>query len=146
MTLNPQTGTMTVTPNVLQVAVVTYQVKEYRNGVLVGVVTRDVQFVIRACTGNASPTATGINGTAVYSMQVCAGTPVSFTVNSNDAECRADCYHELEQWYPGRHVHHFRFAISFPGRSRGPRRSRTSATTHLHGTRAGQRMSGDRLK
>ena len=85
VTLNPQTGTMTVTPNVLQVAVVTYQVKEYRNGVLVGVVTRDVQFVIRACTGNASPTATGINGTAVYSMQVCAGTPVSFTVNSNDA-------------------------------------------------------------
>ena len=85
VTLNPQTGTMTVTPSVLQVAVVTYQVKEYRNGVLVGVVTRDVQFVIRACTGNASPTATGINGTAVYSMQVCAGTPVSFTVNSNDA-------------------------------------------------------------
>lgn len=83
--LDPQTGTMTVTPSVLQVAVVTYQVKEYRNGVLVGTVTRDVQFVIRACTGNASPTVTGINGTAVYSMQVCAGTPVSFTVNSNDA-------------------------------------------------------------
>ncbi len=83
--LNPQTGTMTVTPSVLQVAVVTYQVKEYRNGVLVGEVTRDVQFVVRACAGNASPTATGINGTAVYSMQVCAGTPVSFNVNSNDA-------------------------------------------------------------
>ena len=85
VTLNPQTGTMTVTPSVLQVAVVTYQVKEYRNGVFMGSVSRDVQFVIRACTGNASPTATGINGTAVYSMQVCAGTPVSFTVNSNDA-------------------------------------------------------------
>ncbi len=85
VTLNPQTGTMTVTPSVLQVAVVTYQVKEYRNGVLVGAVTRDVQFVIRPCTGNSSPTATGINGTAVYSMQVCAGSPVSFTINSNDA-------------------------------------------------------------
>ncbi len=83
--LDPQTGTMTVTPSVIQVAVVTYQVKEYRNGVFMGSVTRDVQFVIRACAGNASPTVTGVNGTAVYSMQVCAGTPVSFTVNSNDA-------------------------------------------------------------
>lgn len=83
--LNPQTGTMTVTPSVLQVAVVTYQVKEYRNGMFVGEVTRDIQFVVRACTGNTSPTATGINGTGTYSMQVCAGTPVSFTVNSNDA-------------------------------------------------------------
>src|SRR5690606_16850394 len=83
--LDPQTGTMTVTPSVLQVAVVTYQVREFRNGVFIGSVTRDVQFVIRACTGNASPTLSGINGTSVYSMQVCAGTPVSFTVNSNDA-------------------------------------------------------------
>ncbi len=84
VTLNPQTGTMTVTPSVLQVAVVTYQVSEYRNGVLVGTVTRDVQFVVRACSGNASPTVSGINGTATYSLQVCAGTPVNFTVNSND--------------------------------------------------------------
>ncbi len=84
--LNPQTGTMTVTPSVIQVAVVTYQVKEYRNGVLVGTITRDVQFVIRACTGNTAPTASGINGTSNYSMQVCAGTPVSFTVNSSDPD------------------------------------------------------------
>lgn len=85
VTLDPQTGTMTVTPSVLQVAVVTYQVKEYRNGVLIGVVTRDVQFVVRACTGNTSPSASGINGTNAYTLSVCAGTPVSFTVNSNDA-------------------------------------------------------------
>ncbi|HMN05534.1 MAG TPA: gliding motility-associated C-terminal domain-containing protein [Flavobacteriales bacterium] len=85
VTLDPQTGTMTVTPSVIQVAVVTYQVREYRNGVLVGTITRDVQFVIRACTGNQAPTVSGINGTSNYSMQVCAGTPVSFTVNSNDA-------------------------------------------------------------
>jgi len=82
--LNPQTGTMTVTPSVLQVAVVSYQVREYRNGVLVGTITRDVQFVVRACAGNSAPTVSGINGTANYSMQVCAGTPVNFTVNSND--------------------------------------------------------------
>ncbi|MBS1583206.1 MAG: gliding motility-associated C-terminal domain-containing protein [Bacteroidetes bacterium] len=84
VTLDPITGTMTVTPSVQQVAVVTYRVREYRNGVLVGEVTRDIQFVIRACSGNSSPTATGINGTNTYSTQVCAGTPVSFTINSSD--------------------------------------------------------------
>ncbi|MGV9012890.1 MAG: PKD domain-containing protein [Flavobacteriales bacterium] len=84
VTLNPQTGTVTVTPNVLQVAVVTYQVKEYRNGVLVGTITRDVQFVVRPCAGNSPPVASGVNGTSSYTLQVCAGTPVSFTVNSSD--------------------------------------------------------------
>jgi hypothetical protein len=83
--LDPLTGTMTVTPNQLQVAVVTYQVKEYRNGVQIGTITRDVQFVVRPCSGNVAPTATGINGTSTYTLQVCAGTPVNFTVNSNDA-------------------------------------------------------------
>ncbi|HEX2617473.1 MAG TPA: hypothetical protein VHL57_08015, partial [Flavobacteriales bacterium] len=82
--LNPVTGTMTVTPSVQQVAVVTYRVREYRNGVQVGEVTRDVQFVIRQCSGNTSPTATGINGTSSYSTQVCVGVPITFTVNSND--------------------------------------------------------------
>lgn len=82
--LNQETGTMTVTPSVVQVAVVTYEVREYRNGVHIGTITRDVQFVIRACSGNAPPTATGINGTANYSMEVCAGTPVSFTIDSYD--------------------------------------------------------------
>jgi gliding motility-associated-like protein len=82
--LDPQTGTMTVTPSVLQVSVVSYQVTEYRNGVMVGQTSRDVQVVVRPCTGNSAPTASGINGTGAYTMQVCAGTPVSFTVNSND--------------------------------------------------------------
>ncbi|MEO8732950.1 MAG: hypothetical protein ABI373_01330, partial [Flavobacteriales bacterium] len=82
--LNAQTGTITVTPSVLQVAVVCYQVTEYRNGVMVGQTSRDVQVVVRPCLGNSAPTASGINGTGTYTLQVCAGTPVSFTVNSND--------------------------------------------------------------
>jgi hypothetical protein len=41
--------------------------------------------VVRPCSGNVAPTATGINGTSTYTLQVCAGTPVNFTVNSNDA-------------------------------------------------------------
>lgn len=101
VTLNPQTGTMTVTPSVLQVAVVSYQVREYRDGVLMGTVTRDVQFVVRPCAGNAAPLASGINGTATYSMQVCAGTPINFTVNSSDPNTEQDVTMSWNNGIPG---------------------------------------------
>ncbi|QQR87729.1 MAG: gliding motility-associated C-terminal domain-containing protein [Flavobacteriales bacterium] len=83
--LDPQTGTLTCIPNQLQVSVVTYRVNEYRNGVLIGSITRDIQFVIRSCTGQP-PTASGVNGGGNYSVEVCAGTPVSFTITSNDPD------------------------------------------------------------
>ncbi|MBK9758391.1 MAG: gliding motility-associated C-terminal domain-containing protein [Flavobacteriales bacterium] len=82
--LNPITGTLTCIPNIQQVAVVTYRVREFRNGVQIGAVTRDVQIVVRVCSGNNSPTATGINGTSNYTTTVCAGTPVNFTINTAD--------------------------------------------------------------
>ena len=85
VTLNATTGTMTVVPSIQQVAVLTYRVREFRNGVQVGEVTRDVQVVVRQCAGNTAPNASGINGTNQYSATVCAGTPVSFTINSSDA-------------------------------------------------------------
>lgn len=82
--VNPITGTLTCIPNVQQVAVVTYRVREYRNGVQIGSVTRDVQIVVRPCLGNTSPTASGVNGSANYTTTVCAGTPVSFTISTSD--------------------------------------------------------------
>ncbi|HNK42855.1 MAG TPA: hypothetical protein PL002_16830, partial [Flavobacteriales bacterium] len=45
--LDPLTGTLTCVPDIQQVAVVTYRVREYRNGVLIGTVMRDVQIVVR---------------------------------------------------------------------------------------------------
>ncbi|MBV6406128.1 MAG: gliding motility-associated C-terminal domain-containing protein [Flavobacteriales bacterium] len=82
--LNATTGTMTVIPNQLQVAVVTYRVREFRNGVQIGSVTRDVQVVVRSCAGNTAPSASGINGSANYTASVCAGVPISFTINTSD--------------------------------------------------------------
>ncbi len=82
--VDPITGTLTCIPSVQQVAVVTYRVREYRNGVLIGSVTRDVQVVVRPCLGNTSPTASGVNGSGNYTTTVCAGTPVSFTINTSD--------------------------------------------------------------
>ena len=82
--VNPITGTLTCVPNIQQVAVVTYRVREFRNGVQIGSVTRDVQVVVRPCLGNTSPTASGVNGSGNYTTTVCAGTPVSFTINTTD--------------------------------------------------------------
>ncbi|MBL0138199.1 MAG: hypothetical protein IPP86_06660 [Bacteroidetes bacterium] len=52
-------------------------VREYRNGVLVGSVIRDMQIWTQACS-NLLPTATGINGTNNFSIVACPGQPLSF--------------------------------------------------------------------
>jgi len=48
ITIDPQTGTMTFTPLVQQVAVVALRVEDFRNGVKVGEVVRDIQIKITA--------------------------------------------------------------------------------------------------
>ncbi|MCB0763521.1 MAG: hypothetical protein KDB84_02370, partial [Flavobacteriales bacterium] len=83
--IDPQTGTITFVPSIQQFAVVTVLVREYRNGVLIGTYTRDVQFAIIACNNN-NPSATGINGTNSFVYNVCAGTSFCFDVNSVDAD------------------------------------------------------------
>ncbi len=82
--INPVTGTITFTPSIQQFAVVTVRVREYRNGVLIGELIRDVQFAIIACS-NALPQVSGVNGTSSYAYETCAGVPFCFTVNSSDA-------------------------------------------------------------
>ncbi|MEZ4738831.1 MAG: hypothetical protein R2818_05595 [Flavobacteriales bacterium] len=85
VTIDPQTGTIRFTPSIAQFAVVTVLVQEYRNGVLIGSYTRDLQFAIIACNNN-NPGVSGINGTGSYVYNVCAGTSFCFDVNSTDAD------------------------------------------------------------
>lgn len=82
--LNPITGDITFTPTQQQIGVTAIRVDEYRNGVLIGSVTRDMQFIILNCN-NALPTASGINGTNSFRDTVCAGSQISFNINSADA-------------------------------------------------------------
>ena len=83
--IDPQTGTITFVPSIQQFAVVTVLVREYRNGVLIGTYTRDVQFAIVACNNNF-PSASGVNGTAQFTYNVCAGTSFCFDITSADAD------------------------------------------------------------
>jgi len=85
VTIDPATGTIRFTPSIAQFAVVTVLVREFRNGVQIGSYTRDLQFAIIACNNN-NPSASGINNTASYVYDVCAGTNFCFTVNSTDAD------------------------------------------------------------
>ena len=83
--INPTSGAITFTPTVNQVGIACLQVEEFRNGVKIGEVTRDMQFSILNCNNNL-PTATGIDGTNLFEETVCAGNSISFTINSNDAD------------------------------------------------------------
>ena len=82
---NNTNGDIVFTPTVMQVTVMAVLVEEYRNGVLIGSVVRDIQVTIMNCN-NSLPTLTGINGTADFDTTVCANTPLCFDIYSNDID------------------------------------------------------------
>lgn len=89
--INSQTGAITFTPNIQQVGVICVLVEEYRNGVKVGHVMRDIQFTVLPCS-NSLPLASGANGTAgsngatgEYNIEVCEGELIDFTIETFDS-------------------------------------------------------------
>ncbi len=85
MQFNTATGDVCFTPQQLQVTVMAVLVQEYRNGVLIGSVVRDIQVTVLNCN-NSLPTLTGINGTNDFDITVCANDPLCFNVFSNDPD------------------------------------------------------------
>lgn len=83
--INSSSGAVTFTPTVNQVGIACLLVEEFRNGVKIGEVIRDMQFSILNCNNNL-PTATGIDGTNSFQMTVCANQAISFDINSYDAD------------------------------------------------------------
>ena len=85
VSINSATGDITMTPTLIgEVAVCAVLVQEYRSGVLIGSVIRDMQFWVKDCGGNLLPTATGVNGTNNYSTAICPGSTICFSINSDD--------------------------------------------------------------
>lgn len=85
VSFNTSNGDICMTPTNLEVTVLAVLVKEYRNGILIGTVERDIQVTVQVCT-NALPSLTGINGSPVFSDTICAGESYCFTINSSDAD------------------------------------------------------------
>jgi len=85
ITISPTTGTINMTPTTIQVGVMAIWIREYRNGVLIGSVIRDMEFWTSLCN-NILPTISGINGDVNLDLHACVGQPVNFTVNSGDVD------------------------------------------------------------
>src|ERR1017187_6250602 len=83
---NALDGTICMTPSALDVGVMAILVKEYRHGVLIGEVERDIQINVMNCINNI-PTLSGINGSPTnFNDTVCAQVPITFQIFSNDLD------------------------------------------------------------
>lgn len=83
--VDPVNGDINFTPSQTQIGVMAMRVNEYRNGVLIGCVVRDMQFTIINCQ-NSLPTASGINGGANFSLTLPACADTCFNITSADAD------------------------------------------------------------
>ncbi|HRH65092.1 MAG TPA: PKD domain-containing protein [Bacteroidia bacterium] len=100
VSFNPQTGDICMTPTNMEVTVMAVLVQEYRNGVLIGSVERDIQVTVITCS-NILPTLGGINGTNSFSMTVCAGSQTCFTIYSADGDSPQNTYVSWDYSIPG---------------------------------------------
>ena len=85
VSFNNITGDICMNPTQIIVTVMAVRVEEWRSGVMIGSVVRDIQLRTISCTNNL-PTITGINGGNNYSASVCVGNTLSFYVNSTDPD------------------------------------------------------------
>lgn len=93
VTLNPNTGELTFIPTTVGNWVVAVQVDEYRNGVLVGSIVRDIQIVVQICA-NTQPLQIGgitnFTGTGQQmgpnEVEVCVGDVFTFDIPFSDVD------------------------------------------------------------
>lgn len=89
VTFNPTTGDVCMTPTLVEVTVMAIVVKEYRYGILIGSIERDIQVMIINGADNL-PALNGINGTNTYVDTAVVGCAYTFTTSATDANA-AQC-------------------------------------------------------
>jgi len=90
MFIDPITGDIFITPSVIQTSIICVFVDEYRNGVLIGTIERDIQVKVINCGANSVPQLTGITETPnqpTYQFvdTICAGVPATLYITSQDS-------------------------------------------------------------
>jgi hypothetical protein len=83
--IDSTTGAISFTPNGLQVGVICVLVEEYRNGIKIGEVVRDIQVTVVNCS-NMMPELSGINGSNIFSDTFFIGQQTCFNVFSSDSD------------------------------------------------------------
>jgi len=88
VTFDINSGQMTLTPNQIQISIVSVLVEEYRDGQLIGSTIRDMQVVVINCMNNIPDTGipTNISGGEFdgATFQVCSGNTLSFDIEISD--------------------------------------------------------------
>ena len=80
--LDPVTGDISFRPMKIEVTVMALKISEWRNEVKIGEIRRDLQIIVINCPNNHPPSL----GPALYYKEVCAGSNVTFTINTNDLD------------------------------------------------------------
>lgn len=87
--IDAQTGSVSFTPDIVQIGPICIRIEEYRNGVKIGEVVRDIQVNVLPCT-NRQPTSGPFieNGqnTGSYSYNVCPDSSFCLTIEGNDLD------------------------------------------------------------
>ncbi len=91
--LNPVTGQISFTPaqGIQQITVTAVRIYEYRNGKIIGYVTRDIEIIVRNCQ-NTPPYGSGIQNliggglTGPNSFTLCANSHTSFQITAKDSD------------------------------------------------------------
>jgi hypothetical protein len=97
---NPQTGDIRFNADGAQITVIAILINEFRNGVLIGSVERDIELIFENCLNNI-PAATGMNGTISYSTHVCADSSLSFYIRTTDVDLADQTFLSWDGGIPG---------------------------------------------
>jgi hypothetical protein len=85
VSIDPFSGDIFMHPTTPEVGVIGVLILEYRNGVLIGAVMRDIQIYTIQCSNNL-PVASGINGTNSFNYTTCTGGQFCFDIFSSDLD------------------------------------------------------------
>ncbi len=88
---NSVSGDICMVPTQADVTVFAVLVSEYRNGVLIGQVERDIQLTVNNCL-NVLPSMTGMDGMPFFTKTICANVPFSFWVRTIDPDVTDTTY------------------------------------------------------
>lgn len=86
MNVDANSGEITVVPAQAEADAVAYRIEEYRNGVLVGYVVRDVLTTIVTGLNQRPELIWANNGTPAFTLQACAGDTLAISLSSFDAD------------------------------------------------------------
>ncbi|WP_155211565.1 PKD domain-containing protein, partial [Fulvivirga aurantia] len=83
--IDPSSGDLMITPDLLSIGITDIIVEEYRSGTLVGWVRRAIQFTIIDCS-NTQPELSSFKESSTDSVSVCARDAIALTIEATDVD------------------------------------------------------------